>query len=63
MGNQIRTGIDARSDRAKQNKLTVERVDCPKCGHHKALTTQNLSKCSKCGYEHFRAKVWVGGKV
>lgn len=57
-----RTGIDVRSDRGKGGKLTVIKQDCPKCYHHKALTTSNLTKCSKCGYEHYRAKAWMGGK-
>ena len=56
------TGIDVRSDRGRKGKLAVIKQECPKCGHHKALETSNIIKCSKCGYEHYRATAWMGGK-
>jgi len=58
MGNQRRTGIDVRSTRGKKNKIAVIKLDCPKCHHHKALETTNITKCSRCGYKHGTAKVW-----
>jgi len=40
------------SQRAKDDKLTVERKNCTFCGHHKRFNGnnngQNSSKCCKC---------------
>ena len=60
MGSRARSSIMVRSSRAKKGSLSVVKMHCPRCGHNKALETQNLSKCSKCGYEHSRAEVWIG---
>ena len=48
------------SKRASKNKLEVVRKRCPRCNHHKALSTlDKVFKCSRCGYDH---KKNVGGK-
>lgn len=43
------------SQRAKDNKLTVEKKNCKYCGHHKIFignsAGQNIIKCCKCKRE------------
>lgn len=61
----MRTKIDnnkrttSYSKRADNNKLTTIEKECPKCFHKKALSSVNIEKCSRCGYEHHRAKLWL----
>lgn len=45
------------SKRAMDGKLTVEEKLCPKCHHHKALSTADkVFKCSRCGFDHTKSK-------
>jgi ribosomal protein L37AE/L43A len=46
MGDRSRT--NSFSKRAARGKLDVIRRDCPFCGHHKALRSVTLIKCSRC---------------
>lgn len=36
------------SKRALKGTLTIEKSICPYCGHHKALSSINYYKCSRC---------------
>jgi len=57
MGKSTIDGVGAKekktiSQRAKKNKLFVEKKTCKYCGHNKIFTGnpkgQNISKCCKC---------------
>jgi len=38
------------SKRAAEGTLSVERRQCPKCGHHKAFVTNGRIKCTRCKF-------------